>query len=80
MNWLIRLMFGAPAKSSYQCGRDYALSELSFHGWDVQDRLLAQSDGAFNTTQREDDFDQGVRDALRDYSAQQREIVRVMRS
>jgi hypothetical protein len=76
IQWIIRLIYGAPAKSPYMCGREYALAELQARGWEVEDRLYAESDGIFNITLRERDFDRGVRDAIRDFNAQQREIVR----
>jgi hypothetical protein len=75
---LFRYLFGAPIKKPYQRGRDYALGELKAYGPDVIDRLEAESLGSFNTTGGEKLFDQGVRDQIRDYRAQQKEIVRNM--
>jgi hypothetical protein len=78
IKWIRWIVFGAPAKSSYNCGREYALSELMKHGWEVEARLSAEADGAFNATHHEREFDRGVRDQIRDFDAQQREIVRNM--
>jgi hypothetical protein len=76
VEWIIRLIYGAPAKSPYTCGREYALEYLKARGWEIKDRLYAESDGGFNSTHHEREFDRGVRDAIRDFDAQQREIVR----
>jgi hypothetical protein len=73
IKWLRQLLFG-PQKSPYARGRDYALSEFRAHGWEAEERLLIEADGEFRT-----DFDRGIVAAVRDYRAQQREIVREMR-
>jgi hypothetical protein len=78
IKWLSRLIFGAEPKSSYACGRDYALGELNKFGMAAKERLYAESLGSFNCTVGEAEFDQGIRDAIRDFNAQQREIVRNM--
>jgi Rps23 Pro-64 3,4-dihydroxylase Tpa1-like proline 4-hydroxylase len=78
IKWIRWIVFGEPAKSSYACGREYALGELRKHGWEVEARLNAESDGCFNTTHHDREFDRGVRDMIRDFDAQQREIVRNM--
>jgi hypothetical protein len=77
IKWLMRI-FGAQQKSPYTRGRDYAYGELLKHGWEVKERLYSESDGCFNTTHSEREFDRGVRDMIRDFDAQQRETVRNM--
>lgn len=76
MKWIRWIVFGAPAKSSYTCGREYAWGELMKHGGEAKDRLVAEADGCFNTTHHEREFDRGVLDQIRDYDAQQRQLMR----
>lgn len=78
IRWLNFVIFGKTEKSPYECGREYALSELQRFGGEVKARLYAESDGALNSSQRERDFDRGMLDAISDFNAQQKEIVRNM--
>lgn len=77
IKWIRRLL-GRQAKTPYDRGREFALAELKVHGWEAKERLYVASDGCFNTTHYEREFDRGVRDMIRDFDAQQREIVRNM--
>lgn len=72
---ILRWLFGDPPKSPYNRGYDYAMAELQKHGWEVEKRLEAEADGAFNSTSGHREFDDGVRHAIRDFKALQKEIV-----
>jgi hypothetical protein len=76
MRAILTYFFGEPIKPPYPRGRDYALNEIRRYGPDVIPRLLAESSGGFNTTGGEREFDQGINDQIRDYRAQQEEILR----
>jgi hypothetical protein len=70
----IRDIFRSGVKPPYQRGHDYAMRELTKHGLGVKKRLQGESSGYYNMTVGEAEFDQGIRDAIRDYTALQREI------
>jgi hypothetical protein len=73
IDFLIRLIFGKRAKTPYQCGYDYAAERLDEFGPVAMDRLYEKSDGAFNTTHSEREFDRGVRAALLEFNLKLRD-------
>lgn len=65
-------------KSPYQNGYEYAQVRLILSQGGDRGELEALSLGTFNHRDSEHEFDRGIRDAIRDYSAQQKAIVENM--
>lgn len=63
----LRFLFERDDRSPYLRGLEYAQEQLLIYGMEKIPELKAQSLGSFNTTEREDEFDSGIREAVYQY-------------